>query len=277
MNNMTQYNLDSRELAEKYDELSESQFENGKKLVERLGVATGQHVLDIGAGTGRLAFHVLEQIGPRGKLFGIDPLPERIAIAAKNNRFPNAQFLVASAEDLSFVPTDSIDAVYLSAVFHWIPDKKKALGEILRVLKPGGHVGLTTGARELAHTACFRVVTDSVLSRKPYSEVVKLEDYVTSRQGVTSTQLVELLLDAGLDVSNVEIVSRRRRFATGAQIVDFLESSTFGNYLNHVPLELRDQAREDIVAEFENRRTEDGIDFRGYTIFAVAEKKSATV
>ncbi len=273
---MTQYNLDSRELAEKYDELSESQFENGKKLVERLGVANGQHVLDIGAGTGRLAFHVLEQVGPRGKLFGIDPLPERIGIAAKNNRFPNAQFLVASAEDLNFIPADSIDAAYLSAVFHWIPDKKKALDEIRRVLKPGGKVGLTTGARELAHTACFRVVTDSVLSRKPYSDVVKLEDYVTARQGVTSTQLVELLLDAGLDVSNVEIVSRRRRFATGAQIVDFLESSTFGNYLNHVPVELRDQAREDIVAEFENRRTEDGIDFRGYTIFAVAEKKSAT-
>lgn len=272
---MVHYDLDSRELAEKYDELSNSQFENGKKLVERLGVANGQSVLDIGAGTGRLGFHVLELIGPRGKYVGIDPLPERIGIAAKNNRFPNAQFLVASAEDLSFIPSDSIDAIYLSAVFHWIPDKKKALEEIRRVLKPGGKVGLTTGARELAHTACFRVVTDSVLSRKPYSEVVDVEDYVTARQGVTSTQLVELLLAADLDVANVEIVARRRRFATGSQIVDFLESSTFGNYLTHVPVELRDQAREDIVAEFENRRTEDGIDFRGYTIFAVAEKKSA--
>jgi arsenite methyltransferase len=160
-------------------------------------------------------------------------------------------------------------------VFHWIPDKKKALEEIQRVLKPGGRVGLTTGARELAHTACFRVVTDRVLSRKPYSDVVKLEDYVTARQGVTSTQLVELLLAAELEVSHLEIVTRRRRFATGAQIVDFLESSTFGNYLSHVPLELRDQAREDIVAEFESRRSEDGIDFRSYTIFASAEKKSS--
>ena len=273
---MVQYNLDSRELAEKYDELSDSQFENGKRLVERLGIATGQSVLDIGAGTGRLGFHVLELIGPRGKFVGIDPLPERIGIAAKNNRFPNAQFLVASAEDLDFIPAASIDAVYLSAVFHWIPDKEKALNEIHRVLKPGGRVGLTTGASELAHTACFRVVTDNVLSRKPYSDVVRLEDYVTARQGVTSTQLVELLLASGLDVAGVEIAARKRRFATGSQIVDFLESSTFGNYLNHVPVELRDQAREDIVAEFENRRTEDGIDFRTYTIFAVAEKKGAT-
>jgi SAM-dependent methyltransferase len=258
------YNLDSRELAEKYDELSESQFENGKRLVDRLGINTG-----------RLGFYVLEQIGPRGKFLGIDPLPERIGIAAKHNRFPNAQFLVASAEDLSFVPSASIDVIYLSAVFHWIPDKKKALEEIQRVLKPGGRVGLTTGARELAHTACFRVVTDRVLSRKPYSDVVKLEDYVTARQGVTSTQLVELLLAAELEVAHLEIVTRRRRFATGAQIVDFLESSTFGNYLSHVPLELRDQAREDIVAEFESRRSEDGIDFRSYTIFASAEKKSS--
>lgn len=273
---MVKYDLDSRDLAEKYDELSDSQFDNGKKLVERLGVATGHSVLDVGAGTGRLGFHVLELIGPRGKFLGIDPLPERIGIAAKNNRFPNAQFLVASAEDLSFVPSASIDAVYLSAVFHWIPDKKKALAEIQRVLKPGGKVGLTTGARELAHTACFRVVTDHVLSRKPYSDVVKLEDYVTAKHGVTSTELVRLLLEADLEVANLEIVPRRRRFATGAQIVDFLESSTFGNYLSHVPPELRYQAREDIVAEFENRRTEDGIDFRAYTIFAVAEKSSAS-
>ncbi|MFZ4855660.1 MAG: class I SAM-dependent methyltransferase [Desulfuromonadaceae bacterium] len=273
---MPKYNLDSKELAEKYDELSESQLENGKKLIERLGIANGQSVLDIGAGTGRLAFHVLELIGPRGRLIGIDPLPERISIAVKNNRFPNAHFQVASAEDLSFIPSDSIDSVYLNAVFHWVPDKKKALEEIQRVLKPGGKVALTTGARELAHTACFRVVTDHVLSRKPYSSVVKLDEYVTARLGVTSTQLVELLLEAGLNVANIEIVSRRRRFSTGAQIVDFLESSTFGNYLSHVPLELRDQAREDIVAEFENRRTEDGIDFRTYTIFAIAEKKSST-
>jgi arsenite methyltransferase len=73
------YNLDSRELAEKYDELSESQFENGKRLLDRLGINTGQSVLDIGAGTGRLGFYVLEQIGPRGRFLGIDPLPSASA------------------------------------------------------------------------------------------------------------------------------------------------------------------------------------------------------
>ncbi len=274
---MVKYNLDSKELAEKYDELSESQLENGKKLVERLGVSNGLSVLDVGAGTGRLAFHVLDLIGPRGKLVGIDPLPQRTSIAVKNNRFPNAHFQVASAEDLSFIADNSIDIAYLNAVFHWIPDKKKALNEIDRVLKPGGKVGLTTGAKELAHTASFRVITDHVLSRRPYKDVVKLDDYITARQGVTSTELVELLLGADLEVSNLEIISRRRRYSTGSQIVDFLESSTFGNYLNHVPQNLREQAREDIVAEFENRRTEDGIEFRGYTIVAIAEKKTSTV
>lgn len=232
-------------------------------------------MLDIGCGTGRLGFHVLDLIGPRGKFIGIDPLPDRIALATEKNRFPNAQFLVGPGEDLSSVPSDSIDIVYLSAVFHWIADKVRALDEIRRVLKPGGEVGLTTGARELAHITSFRQVLDSVLKRKPYSGVVKPEEYVTAKHGVTSTQLIELLLGADLDISGLEIVTRRRRFSTGFQIVDFLESSTFGNYLNHVPQELREQAREDIIAEFENQRTDDGIDFRGYSIFAIAEKKSA--
>jgi ubiquinone/menaquinone biosynthesis C-methylase UbiE len=59
---------DTQELAEKYDKMSNSQFENGLTLVDRLGVNEGSSVLDIGCGNGRLAAHVAKIIGPLAKL-----------------------------------------------------------------------------------------------------------------------------------------------------------------------------------------------------------------
>ncbi len=74
------FELDSTFLAEKYDEVSERQYNHGKLLIRDLGIKAGHHVLDIGTGTGRLAEYVADITGPQGKFIGIDPLPLRIEI-----------------------------------------------------------------------------------------------------------------------------------------------------------------------------------------------------
>jgi ubiquinone/menaquinone biosynthesis C-methylase UbiE len=269
---MVQLNLDSQRLAENYDELSDSQFDNGRQLLEILQVQPDDSVLDIGCGTGRLGLHVAEALSPQGRFLGLDPLEERIKIANSKAKPANVRFQVGVGEDLGDLECESVDVVYLSAVFHWITDKEGALREIYRVLKPGGRVGLTTGARELAKQASFRKITDRVLQRPPYNKVVNIEDYVTAKHGVTATQLVQLFLHAGLGVQSVEIRKRSRTFPSGGEIVDFLESSTFGNYLQHVPGYLREAARQEIIAEFETQKACGQIEFTGFSIFAIAEK-----
>lgn len=269
---MVQLDLDSRRLAENYDELSDSQFDNGRQLLELLDINPNSTVLDIGCGTGRLGLHVAEGLGSDGRFIGIDPLEERIFIANSKRKPTNASFQVGVGEELGFLDCESVDVVYLSAVFHWITAKEKALREIARVLKPGGRIALTTGAKELAKQASFRKITDRVLQRPPYNKVVNIEDYVTAKHGVNATQLVELFLGAGLVVQSVDIRKRLRNFTSGREILDFLESSTFGNYLQHVPGNLREDARHEIIAEFEAHKAGGLIEFTGFTIFAVAEK-----
>jgi arsenite methyltransferase len=269
---MVHLDLDSRRLAENYDELSDAQFDNGRQLMELLQVKPGSSVLDIGCGTGRLGLHVAEKLGPEGRFFGIDPLGERIRIANSKKKPANVHFQVGVGEELGFLDCESVDVVYLSAVFHWITAKERALREISRVLKPGGRVGLTTGAKELSREASFRKITDRVLLRPPYNKVVNIENFVVARHSVTATQLVHLLLGAGLGVISVDIRKRLRTFTSGREIVDFLEASTFGNYLFHVPCHLQEPARKEIAAEFEAQKAGGLIEFTGFTIFAVAEK-----
>jgi ubiquinone/menaquinone biosynthesis C-methylase UbiE len=264
--------LDNENLAKAYDEVSDSQFNNGRVLIEKLEIKPGDSVLDVGSGTGRLGRYVSAILGGAGSYVGIDPLEERIKIANEKNQHPNAVFQIGNAEDLRAIVDNSIDVVYLNAVFHWVLNKEVALAEIFRILKPEGKVGITTAAKELKSVAKVRVITDRVLQRAPYDKLVRLEDSTQNQHGLTTTELIALLTQAGFKIKEVQIKEITRKYQTAKDVIRFSEASSFGNYLNHVPDSLREQAKSDIEAELEKHRTEDGVQFNGYTIFAVATK-----
>jgi arsenite methyltransferase len=132
---------DTPELAATYEEVSIRQFENGQKLVSALNISSGDRVLDIGMGTGRLAAHVAKIVGPSGCVVGIDPLPLRVEIA-QSKAIGNFEARVGRAENLSEFADATFDVVYLNSVFHWVADKPRALAEIFRVLKADGRLGL---------------------------------------------------------------------------------------------------------------------------------------
>jgi ubiquinone/menaquinone biosynthesis C-methylase UbiE len=264
--------LDNKDLAKTYDEVSNSQFNNGRVLIEKLKIKTGDSILDIGSGTGRLGWHVIDIIGPTGSYLGIDPLEERIKIANTKNTHPNAVFKIGNAEDLNSVADSTIDVVYLNSVFHWVLNKEVALAEIFRVLKPEGKVGITTTPKELHCVSEVNVITDKVLKRDPYNKAVCLEDSTHHQHGLTTTALIQLLTKAGFKVTDAQIKEVTRQYSTAEEVTKFTEASCFGNYLNHVPDSLREQAKLDIEVEFEKHRTKDGIQFSGHMIFAVAQK-----
>ena len=66
--------LDSSQLADQYDVLSDHQFADGQSLAAELGIREGHRVLDVGAGTGRLAEHLARLAGSPWAVAAIDPL-----------------------------------------------------------------------------------------------------------------------------------------------------------------------------------------------------------
>jgi ubiquinone/menaquinone biosynthesis C-methylase UbiE len=266
----TSFANDTTHLAETYDRLGRFQFESGKSLVARLGLKTGERVLDVGCGTGRLACWIAERVGSPGCVVGIDPLAERIAIARA--KAADIRFEVGQAEDLAAFADATFDAVCMSSVLHWVTDKARALAEVRRVLRPGGRLGVTTVSSELRFASSAAAVIGPVLGRAPYASSVDLSGLAIASGAHTTTELVSMVLGAELELAELHITGRTRVHDTGEDVVDFMESSSFGNFLRIVPEPLRAPLRADLVAAFEARRTPEGIVMRDWGTMFVATR-----
>jgi hypothetical protein len=96
--------LDSLELASTYDRVSKRQCKHRRLSSAALAAKTGERVLDIGRGTGRLGACATDRVAPDGEVIGVQPLPLRVAIAAEiHSRFSAGG---GRAEDLSRFPSE---------------------------------------------------------------------------------------------------------------------------------------------------------------------------
>jgi len=237
--------FDSAKLAEDYDRISlERQFRSGQLLIKDLAPRAGERILDIGAGTGLLAEYVADLVGPTGEVIGIDPLPHRIEVANRKAR-TNLHFQVANAYDLSVFPANHFDAAYMNAVFHWLADKRAPLRQIVRILKRGGRLGISTGAK--GNPNLLRSARAIVLGREPYNKYVVASTSVLHRVSIEEAR--SLLIEAGFEVKLVEARQISRPQATPEETMVFSEASSFGNFLGHLPEELRARARDEIIRE----------------------------
>jgi ubiquinone/menaquinone biosynthesis C-methylase UbiE len=267
----TSFAHDSRQLAETYDRLSsDRQFEGGKRIVERLGLEEGARVLDVGCGTGRLAWWIAERLGPKSSVVGIDPLADRIDIA--RSRGDAVKFEVGQAEDLGVFEDASFDAVCMSSVFHWVADKAKALAEIRRVLRPGGRLGVTTFPHELSDAGSVALVLQPMLRRAPYVDRLDLSPIPFAKRRLTTTDLVTMVIESRLELVELHVTQRIMKHESGDALVDFLDASAFGNFFRIVPEDLRPSLRADLASALDAQRGPEGIVLRDWVVLFVAAR-----
>jgi SAM-dependent methyltransferase len=105
-------------------------------VLDTAGVREGSRFLDVACGTGGLARAAVERAGPSGSVTGVDINPGMLTVAAQVA--PHITWKEAPAEALPFEDA-SFDVVAsdFGLVFF---DRTRAIGEMLRVLKPGGRL-----------------------------------------------------------------------------------------------------------------------------------------
>lgn len=105
------------------------------RLTEELELTRSSTIVDLAAGTGKLT---TELVGRFDRVIAVEPLAgmrRELESAA-----PEAEALDGSAEDMPLADSTA-DAVFVAQAFHWF-DGDRALGEIARVLRPGGALAL---------------------------------------------------------------------------------------------------------------------------------------
>jgi arsenite methyltransferase len=113
-----------------------------RTIREALALRPGERVLDVGSGPGFLTSEMALEVGPEGRVHGVDASESMLALARRRERAAAAapvELYVADALELPFADA-SLDAVVSTQVLEYVDDVPAALAEARRVLRPSGRL-----------------------------------------------------------------------------------------------------------------------------------------
>jgi SAM-dependent methyltransferase len=163
--------------------------------IRHAGLRSGEVVVDLGAGAGMDAFLAAREVGPTGRVIGVDMTPamvERARANAEKAGATNVEFRLGEIEHLP-VADATADVVISNCVINLSTDKRQVFREALRALKSGGRL----------------VVSDLVLRRElPEAVRDSIEAYVGCVAGALRLQdYLAQAREAGF--AGIEIVEQR--------------------------------------------------------------------
>jgi ubiquinone/menaquinone biosynthesis C-methylase UbiE len=173
----------------------------GQRTIDRLALKPGDHVLDVCCGSGASAIPAAIAVGPTGSVLGVDVSAGLLGLArVKAQDLANIAFRNGDCMALG-LPEGSFDAIVCVFGIFFLPDMAAAIGELWRMVKPGGKLAITSWGK-----ACFdpanQVMWDAVKAERPdlyraytpwdrISESARLQTLLESAGATAVTVLAE--------------------------------------------------------------------------------------
>jgi trans-aconitate 2-methyltransferase len=149
--------------AASYQRVSVPHEEWARSILDRLDLGGDETVLDAGCGSGRVTSLLIERL-PWGRVVAVDGSASMIERVRDVLRAQD-EAQVADLVEVEFA--DPVDAVFSSAVFHWIRDHDSLFRNLRRALRPGGRLAAQCGGAGNIHR--LRTVTRGVQGEEPYA------------------------------------------------------------------------------------------------------------
>jgi SAM-dependent methyltransferase len=172
----------------------------------------GDIVLDLGSGGGIDCFLAAAEVGPNGKVIGIDFTPSMIRLANENAHkvgVRNVEFRQAMIENIPF-PDGSFDVVMSNCVINLSPDKDKVLTEAYRVLKPDGSLRVS----DIVLTEPLELSTDELIEdwSSCITGAILVDDYQKKLEESGFTGIsIELRAGPRDGIGSADIVARKQQ------------------------------------------------------------------
>ena len=222
-----------------------------QEIVEMCQLGPGQELLYVGSGSGVAAIQIAQTYGC--KISGVDVL-ESMVLAAQlwaieRDATDLVDFRIADAQALPF-SDDCFDVLLCESVNVFVPDLQKAAKEYVRVVKPGGFVG----------------INESVWYREPPEKGEQLMYDLTGQRLRRPEEWVEMLRGAGL----IEIQDRTYPVQMKAEMrsqLGFLSTKDYLGILGRTIKSLFTDAATRATIRLAFREPRSAIDFMGYGLY----------
>jgi demethylmenaquinone methyltransferase/2-methoxy-6-polyprenyl-1,4-benzoquinol methylase len=145
-----------------YDYFTASEKKYADKAITSLCIKKGETVLEIGFGTGKNLKSIAEQVGQKGKVYGIDISPAMLKVTKrkleKTGLIARVKLFCGDAINLPY-ENNFFHAVFMSFTLELFdtPEIPKILCEIKRVLKPEGRLGVVSMSKENGNSKILRL------------------------------------------------------------------------------------------------------------------------
>lgn len=137
---------------------------------EHLALGPGAAVLDVGCGIGEVARAYAADVGPDGRIVGIDASTAMLDVARARALAESVDVVFRTGDALAIdEPDSSFDACRAERVLQWLPELERPVAEMMRVLRPGGRLCLIdtdwrTFAVDLPDLALAARLTEAIVA-----------------------------------------------------------------------------------------------------------------
>ena len=160
----------------------------------------GEIVMDLGSGAGFDCFLAANQVGPNGRVIGVDMTPDMLSKArgnAEKGGYENVEFRLGEIEHLPAADA-SVDVILSNCVINLAPDKPSVYREAFRVLKPGGRLAISD------------VVATAELPEEARRDLALYSGCITGASSIP--EIEHMLAEAGFEDIQVQPKDESREF-----------------------------------------------------------------